>query len=207
VKGDNVAPDTAGNASDQEITTESGNAGEGNQSVKYETYSRVLGKLKNTEAEFNQLKERLSSLEQEKLEAEGNKDELIQSLRKELNERKTREKTIIGSIALSQGKNALVDEAVKAGCNSPEILTKLLEGDLQGLEYDQEFRPDRDQVRTLVEEARKKNPILFSKEPPKTANHNLNPNGPSKPATKPIHKMSDEELDQLWSRMKSGQPI
>lgn len=200
VKGDNVAPETAGNAGDQEIETQSGNAGEGNQQVKFETYSRVLGKLKNTEAQFTELQEKITKLEQEKLEAEGNKDQLIESLRKELTERKTRERTIVGNIALSQGRNALVDEAVKAGCNSPEILTKLLESDLQGLEYDQEFKPDREQVKALVDEARKKNPILFSKEPPKVANHNLNTTPPKPQKTKPLVDMSDEEFNKVWDK-------
>lgn len=134
------------------------------------------------------------------MEAEGNKDQLIDSLRKELNERKVREKTIVGTVALSQGRNALIDEAVKMGCNSPEILTKILEGDLQGINYDTEFNPDREQIRLLVEEARKKSPILFSKEPPKVANHNINPNTQKKKPMKPIKDMSDEELDALWGQ-------
>lgn len=203
-KGDNVALDDASDAADQEIKNQSVNDGEKtNQSVKYETYSRVLGRLKNTESQFTELQDKISKLEQEKLEAEGNKDQLIESLRKELNERRTREKTIVGSIALSQGKNALIDHAVKMGCNSPDILTKLLEGDLQNLEYDSDFKPDSEQVKTLVEEARKKNPILFSKEAPKVANHNLNTKAPQAQKTKPIKDMTDEELDSLWGKLKS----
>lgn len=204
VKGDNVAPENTGDASNQEINAESGNAGDGKQSVKFETYSRVLGKLKTTEAQFSELQDKINSLEQEKLEAEGNKDQLIDSLRKELNERKAREKQIVGSIALSQGRNALVDQAVKAGCNSPEILTKLLESDLQGLDYDSEFKPDQEQVKLLIEEARKKNPILFSKEPPKTANHNLNTTPPKQKTTKPLVEMTDEEFNQVWSKFGSA---
>jgi hypothetical protein len=197
-KGDTVAPENIDHVDAQESNQTAVN--DGKQSVKYETYSRVLSKLKNTENEFNSLKERLSSLEQEKLQLEGNKDQLIETLRKEVNERKVREKTIVGSIAVSQAKNAIVDEAVKAGCNSPEILTKILEDQIQGLEYDSEFRPDREQVKAMVEEARQKHQVLFSKTAPKVASHNLNMNGSTETVRKPLHKMTDDEINNLWSQ-------
>ena len=204
VKGDDVALDVTSDAGDQESSQKSSDAGQEAKSVKFETYDRVIRKLKQRESEYSELQERLKKIEQDRLEADGNKDELISSLRQEVAEHKNRYKVAIGSVALSHGKSAIVDEAVKAGCNSPEILTKLLERELENVDYDDEFRPDRDQIRKMIEAERKKNPILFSKEAPKTANHNINPNAASTMKTKkPIHKMTDQELDALWAQLST----
>jgi len=196
-KGDNVAPEETSEVDSRETDTKP--IDDGKQSVKYETYSRVLSKLKNTEKEFISLKEKLSSLEQEKLEAEGNKEKLIESLRKEVSERRAKEKEIIGTIAITQAKNAIVEDALKAGCSSPEILTKLLEDDIAGLDYDSEFRPDREQIKQLVENAKQKHKILFAKSAPNIPNHNINTSGGSG-TKKPISKMTDEELDKMWAQ-------
>lgn len=202
-KGGDAAPENVVDDNNQENQSPKADGNTGEQSVKYETYDKVMRKLKSTEQRLAEMEEEKSKFEQAKLEAEGNKDQLIDTLRKDITERKLREKQIVGSIALSQGRNALVDEAVKAGCNSVDAISKILEGDLQGLEYDSDFKPDREQIRLLIEESRKKYPTLFSKDAPKTANHNINPNSNKKPPMKPIKDMTDEELDQVWGKFGS----
>jgi predicted nuclease with TOPRIM domain len=196
IKGGKATPESD-EVVDQE-TTESSDAGK--QSVKYETYSRVLGKLKKTESEFQSLNDRLKQLEQEKLEAEGNKDKLIESLRGEVNEHRSKYQKTIGAFAVSQAKNALIDEAVKMGCNSVEVLTKFLEDDIMNLDFAEDgFTPDKEQVKMLIESARKRAPVLFSKDAPRIADHKLGGDQP-KLEKKSILKMSDKELDEMWAK-------
>lgn len=203
-KGADGAPVGTTDGGTQESKTQTADGG-GDQSVKFETYDKAMRSLSATKSERDELKERLARLEQEKLEAEGNKDQLIANLKKERDEYKTKHHHAVGSFALSQGKMALVDEAVKAGCNSPELLSKVMDSDLQTLDYGEDFRPDPGQIKSLVEKARKENPVLFSKAAPKVADHNLNTNTQTKKKSKPLSQMSDEELDAMWARANAGQ--
>lgn len=197
-KGDNVTPNQDGNATETEVQA-AVNDGE-KQTVQYDTYRRVLSKLKNTESEFEKLYERMQTMEQDKLEAEGNKDQLIESLRKEVMETKTKLKTTVGSVARSQAMNAIVEEAVKAGCNSPDVVKKFLEDQIQNLEFDTDFNPDREQVKALVDEAKTSAPVLFSKEAPKVANHNFRPGNADSAPQKNLNKMSMDELMNTWAQ-------
>lgn len=197
-KGDNVTPENVDHVDDQESSNQTSDAGK--NTVKYETYSRVLSKLKKTEAEHQSLNERLAQLEQEKLEAEGNKDKLIESLRNERETYKTKMNEFVGTYAVKQAKSALREEALKSGCNAVDLLEDALERKLSDLEFDDDgFTPNRDQVKMLVEEYRAKAPTLFSKEAPKVANHNLAPQDLKK-GKKDILKMKDDELDELWKK-------
>lgn len=207
-KGDDVAPASNDDVVNQESKNPNADGDQGkNNSVKFETYDKVIKKLKNTESEKANLEERLTRLEQLKLEAEGDKDQLIENLRSQVGEYKTKHKQAVGSFALSQGQMALVDEAVKMGCRSPEILTKVLQDELTSLDYGDDFRPDPEQVRALVDRARKSNPILFSKEPPKSPNHNnLNTGGKAAESPrKPLHELNDDEMNSMWDKFHTGQ--
>lgn len=171
------------------------------KTVQFDTYSRVFKKLKTTETAFAALNERIQAMEQDKLEAEGNKDQLIDSLRKEVTETKIKLKTTVGSVARSQAMNAIIDEAVKAGCNSPDIITKFVEDQIDTLDFNDDFTPDREQVKLLVADAKERAPILFSKEASKIANHNnLNTSGGTKTnSKKTLKKMSIDELMETWA--------
>lgn len=200
-KGDNVAPGSSDDVTNQESKV-SDNVTDKN-AVQYDTYKRVLGKLKNTEARFEEVQEQLRALKNERYEAEGKKDELIESLRGEVTQYKTKLNQTVGTVARSQAMNAIVDEAVKAGCNSPDIVTKYLEDKIGDLEFSEDFKPDREQVRLLVEEAKKSAPILFSKEAPKVASHNIKTGGQSvQQESKSLKKMSLDDLMNTWAQIE-----
>lgn len=189
-KGDNVTPESTDhveNSGAQESVNDAKN------SVQYDTYKRVLGKLKSREKANTDLEERLKQLENEKLEAEGNKDQLIDSLKKEVMEHKTKLKSTVGTVATTQAMNAIVEEAVKAGCNSPGMVKKFLSDKIGGLEFDEAFNPDREQVRALIEEAKEAAPVLFGKLAPKIANHSTSGGGTGNPKPN-LKKMSMDEL-------------
>lgn len=78
-------------------------------------------------------------------------------------------------------------------------MKKFLEDKIGVLQFDEDFNPDRDQVKALIEEARSSAPILFSKEAPKIANHNVSGGGTANP--KPdLRKMSMDELISEWGK-------
>jgi len=199
IKGDNVAPAETSDAVQQESNNVS-NASD--NTVQYDTYKRVLGKLKNTESQFAEVQEQLKQLQNEKYEAEGNKDKLIESLRKEVHESKAKLKETVGTVARSRAMNAIVDEAVKAGCNSPDVVQKFLEDKIGELQFSDNFEPDRDQVRDLVEGAKRSAPVLFSKEAPKIASHNI-ATGQTTAPKKNLKKASIDELMATWASAES----
>lgn len=191
-KGDNVAPENVDNVTSQD-SENAATVNDGGKTVQYDTYKRVLGKLKNTEVQFAELNEQVQTLQREKLEAEGNKDQLIDSLKKEVMEHKTKLKTTVGAVARSNAMSAIADEAVKAGCNSPDVVKKFLEDQIGSVEFDSDFKPDREQIRALVDDAKKSAPVLFGKQAPATANHNLS----SSAGTDPKKKLKNMSMDDL----------
>jgi len=195
IEGDNVTLETKDDVVVQEVETV---VNDDKNTVHYDTYKRVLSKLKSRENEFDTLKEKYQTVQNDKLEAEGNKDQLIESLRKEVIETKGKLKATVGTIARSNAMTAIVDEAVKAGCNSPDVVKKFLEDQLGELEYDEDFQPDRDQVKALIEDARAKAPVLFGKEAPKIANHN-NSSGGNSHSVKKLKDLKDEDLMKIWA--------
>lgn len=171
----------------------------GNQTVQYQTHKKLLGQHKNLLSEVEKMREKLSSMETEKLEAEGNKDKLIESLKEKIAEKDSRLRNTVGSIAQKNAMSAIVEEAVKIGCNSPAIVKKFLTDKIDTLQFDENFEPDRDQVMELVNEAKLEAPTLFGKDAPKIANHNTS-KGSTSDNTKSLKKMSMDELMSTWGK-------
>lgn len=191
-------PDSTVSDSVQETqTTDVSNVG--NQTVQYHTHKKLLGQHKKLSDEFQSLQEQLKSLQNEKYESEGDKDKLIESLKKEVAETKTKLRSTVGTVAHTQAMNAIVEEAVKAGCNAPDVVKKFLQDKVETVTFDEAFNPDRDQIKELIQEARTSAPVLFSKEAPGIANHNKITSGDTSAGTNNVKKMSREELMQAWS--------
>lgn len=168
--------------------------------VKYDTYRKTLSEAKRAKAERDELLERLTKLEQEKLQAEGNKDQLIDSLRKEKDQLSSKLKTAVGSFARSRIHEALMSEMSKAGCQDPEIVIKAYGSEFDDVEFDDEFTPSRDQIKAMVEKIKGERSYLFGKQGPRLANHQLKPDGVGEKEVKPLSKLSTDELVDLWGK-------
>lgn len=171
----------------------------GQDSVKYETYRKTLGEAKKAKAERDELMQRLQELEQGKLQAEGKKDELIESLRKEASEYKNKYSEAVGSFARGRALDAIVDEAVREGCSSTGLLRKVVSDKLADLDFDDEFKPNMEQVKLVIDEIKKTEPILFSKQAPKVSSHNLNPQSVSS-NKKSLSSLKEDELMQEFAK-------
>lgn len=200
VKGDDVAPVNNSDAVKQEIKTTTGDAGR-EQSVKFETYDKVMRRLKAKEQELETAREETVLFQQEKLEAEGKKDELITSLRTELTESKRKSKEIVGTVATSNALSIITDVAVKSGC-APEslpLLRKFVQDDIGSLEFDANFKPDHEQVVAMIEDVRQKAPVLFSKAAPKMPSHNVNTSTQNGSGKQDVKKMKMDQLMKVWA--------
>jgi len=130
--------------------------------VSYETYKRTLNEAKKAKSRLQEMESRLTGLEQEKLQHEGKKDELIDTLRKQLGEKDKQLKTTLGNFALTSVKAQLSQEAMKLGCVDTDALSALM--DLNSLEVDGDtFQANQEQLKMMLEETRKKRPYLFNK--------------------------------------------
>lgn len=158
-------------------------SGSETDSVSYQTHRRLLAEKKKAQARLMELEERASRLEQEKLEAEGSKDQLIEKLKTQLAEKDKKYKSAIGNYAFTSVRSQIEAEASKVGCVDTEALTRLV--DLDTLDVDDEtFRADQEQVKMLIDEVKQKRPYLFSKHGPKLDPHvpnigNTNPTPPN----------------------------
>lgn len=168
--------------------------------VKYETYRRAVGDAKKYKSKVEELSEKLTLFEQSQLQSEGKKDELIEQLRKHNSELSTKYKGAVGSFARGKALDAIVDEAVKSGCSSTSLLKKVALEQLDALNFDDEFNPDREQVKLMVEEIRKAEPILFSKDAPKIASHNLNTTTATPKQTSAVSQMKEDDLMKAWEQ-------
>ena len=199
-KGLSETPEQVSGAAEQETTTVSTDSVGDKDTVKYDTYRRTLGEAKKYKAMVDELQGKLSSAEQAQLEAEGNKDKLIESLRNQNADLTKKYQGAIGSFASSRAKEAFVNEAVKLGCKSTKLLNKLVEEHLGSLSYDDEFNPDREQVLAVLSNIREEEPLLFGKDAPKVASHQLNPGGVKETEPKSLKNMDDAQLSEAFGR-------
>lgn len=199
VKDASGVPDQASSAQDQE--NGQAVAGGNQDTVKYETYKRTLSEAKKARAQMTEMAERLQSLEQEKLQAEGKVQDLLESVTKERDDLKSRLAQAHGSFAQGRAMDVIVDEANKMGVASTGLLRKAVSDKIADLEFDDEYRPNSEQVKMILEDLRKEEPFLFSKAAPSVASHNVKPN--SVPGQKSLNQMTEDEINEKWANLKS----
>lgn len=196
LKVDSVQPETHAGGANQEATQESAapvsDESSHRDSVKYETYQRTLSEAKKAKARLAELEAKTSLLEQEKLEGEGKKDELIAKLKERVSDVEKKYKEGVGNFAYQSLQSQIQSEATKLGCVDVDALTRLV--DLDVLDVDEStFRADSEQVRDLVESAKRDRPYLFSKKGPAIGPHIPNTTHAPSPEND-LKKLSTEEL-------------
>jgi hypothetical protein len=196
-----------------EVTNDSGAVGENAQSAIHsggnsestDSVGDVSGLLKHKEkllGENKKLKQQMAELQriaesaqQEKLQAEGKKDELIQSLKKE---KELLNQKVVGThsaFATRVIHGELKAEAAKSGCVSLEDFVRLV--DIESIEVDDNYNPDPEKVKALVQDAMKNKPYLFSKSAP-NINSKLPGSGDVSMGEKEdFSKLSSKELLEL----------
>jgi hypothetical protein len=155
----------------------------------------LLGKLKETGDKLKEMEKQLYSLKSEKLTAEGRKDELIETLKEQLEVSKQKETELTWKAVSRQ----IGIEATKRGCKNVDTLMKVV--DFKNASIDMEsFSVAADDINMILEKATKEHDYLFEKDlkGPRDA-------GPSKKVEAPaksIKEMSAEELAQAFKNIR-----
>jgi len=155
---DGAANETAnGVDSDKETVTETPNK----DVVAYDTYRKTLSLAKKREAELDIMRGEKQALLDEKMAAEGKQTELIESLKKQVQDRDGKLKKVVGSFGYKTLSQALALEAAKEGCVNIGDLIAL--SDLSTVEMDDEFNVNQDQVKEMIQRSKKERGYLFNK--------------------------------------------
>lgn len=155
---------------------------------------KLLGENKKLKSEMARLRELAEAAQQEKLQAEGKKDELIAALKREKEELSKKVVGTHSAFAMRVISGELKAEAAKQGCVALDDFVRLV--DLNDIEVDENYNPDPEKVKTLVQDALKSKPYLFSKSGPKV-NTSL-PNGVvPDPPKEDLSKLSAQQLLEL----------
>ena len=133
--------------------------------VKWETYSRVMGKLKQREAEKAQMETELRSFKEQELLAKGSLEDALdlykkkaETLQKELEDQQS-------IFAEKQFQLALNEAAVKEGVRPEavhDVWLNLRDNYYEKVDLTDELNFDKTQIRGLISEFRETRPHWFS---------------------------------------------
>ena len=157
-----------------ETPTDANPEDEQKDKVSYDTYKKLLGEKKKRDAELSELSKKLKSFEEKELEQTGKHSELIDSLRSQLKEKEETLSKLQGDLEAREKREAwntvssqIKEAALKEGCINPDKLLKLFDkNDLKALEVVEEsgsVKVHSDDLKRLMEKARKENDFLFKK--------------------------------------------
>lgn len=203
-KGSSGTPDNAAGGGSQENASSTNAAGgDSNNSnqevVSRDTYLKAIGELKSIKSKFADMQNQFEEMQQTKLQAEGNKDQLIDTLRKQVEKEKTEKQTLAGNFVERSLKAQFEAEAMKQGIKKPGIMDKLVDYGAYVESVDTNtFMADEMDVKSTVEQIKGEYPELFSKESPKI-NNRISPNDERETKPKQINfqKLSREDANKL----------
>lgn len=160
--------------------------------VRYSSFKRVLDEKKRMQREKEDAFNRIKEMEQKELESQGKKDELIESLRQELNQTRTKYKEMETTNAWNKLTGQIKDFVKKEGCSYPEQFIKLMDKKDFDLLSLSDGNVNEEDLRSLAEKSRKVNPFLFQS---KAKVNDVIPNGAIKQDKgKSLQDMSEKEL-------------
>lgn len=179
--------------------------------VSYESFQKVLGEKKKTQArlaenqqELEAIKEQLEAMNQDKLQAEGKKDELIKSLQSKVQELSGQVKEKDSQYGWTLVQSKLKEEALKQGCKRADVFMNLLvaeKDELATVRVGENFEVDSESVKSLVERAKEKYQDIGLFGQPTPAVHDAVPN--SEKPKKDLSQMSTNELKNMYKNLMS----
>jgi hypothetical protein len=174
-------------------------------SVSYESHKKLLGEKKNLQTKFEQMQAEIESFRQEKMSAEGKKDDVINSLRQQLEERTKEAKELKNNFAWNTVQTQIKNEASAKGCVNPDKLIRLLsKEEINGIEIDESFNVNHQDLSKLIENAKKEHSDigLFS-ERKINVNDVTGKQTDFKPKQKAYEDMTTEELEAELRKQES----
>lgn len=172
----------------------------GTDVVKYSTFSKVLGEKKAMQEKYNLAMEKLAQLENDKLSAEGKKDELLKNLSKERDELKQKFTGAVQTFARQVTGSHVKSLASQMGCIDADAVTALYQSKIDSVETDDNFNPNSEQLKAILESARTEKPYLFQKASPKI-DTTVSTGGQTEGKKKDYSKMTPDELKKEIERI------
>lgn len=192
--------DTSGGApNDQSSGSDQTKNQEKSDLVSYETYKKTLDEAKRAKASLKALQEEKDSLLQEKLLAEGKKDEALGNYKNQLSELskklESKEKDFVWSL-LSQNFKSIAE---KHGCVDSDVLMTVSIDDLKTTNaVSDDFKVDDQKINSLIEQVKIKKPYLFKNKTAKVNDININ----SRQNKSDLSSLSVAELQGLLAKHK-----
>ena len=183
----------------ESTTDASGKVEKSNDTVNYDTYRKTVNAEKNAKARAAELEAELQKLRQEKDLLDGNKDKVIDDLKKRYESLESEFKKTKHTYAWSTLTNEIKREAIKHGCKDPDKFIRLMDDeDLKAIEVGEDFKISNESLEKVINKGKKENFFLFG-ESSKVA-------APGTPGVKPPvseKSLKDLSLDELKAKYKS----
>lgn len=173
--------------------------------IAYETYKKTVTEAKRAKEKASELEARLAEIERDKLSAQGKKDEVIESLRKQLGELENKHKISQASytwnVVGAQIKSELAAKGVRNPDKALEYAKAVHKDDLSAIEVDSSYNVNKDDLSRFVDKFLTDNQDMgfMSKPSVKDVTPGKFEYG-EKP--KPLSELSEEELKAKWRDIK-----
>lgn len=170
--------------------------------VAYETYKKTVEAEKKAKQKLDEASKKLKEYEEKEMAAQGKSQELIESLRKQVSEKDSTIKNVIGSFAERAVSSRIREEAVKQGCLDVDLLLKAGSDEFGKIEVNAEdgFSVNNDDLKRFFETTVAKHPMLFKKAGPKVVDGS--PNNNASTGQKSLSEMKTSELLDAWKNLK-----
>lgn len=179
-----------------------GDSDKSKDSVSYESYQKALKEKKTFQSKATEYETLIEQLRQEKAMAEGNKDEVINTLKKQTEELKAKLDKTTKTYAWSTLTGEVKREAMRHGCKDPEKLIRLMsDDDLRSIEIGENFSISGDSLKELIEKNKKENHFLFESSSKQAAQGTPGKQPPVEPK-KQLKDMTVEELRSMYKTLK-----
>lgn len=169
--------------------------------VRYSTYQKVLSEKKSMQEKYNQMMDKLAQLENDKLSAEGKKDELIKRLTDERDSFKQKLTGSVKAFARQITSGQVKQLATQMGCVDADAVLALYQDKIEEVETDDNFNLSQEAVKEVLEQARVQRPYLFQKASPKLDTGSSGGTGDIKDKKKDFFKMTKEEIQKEIERI------
>lgn len=183
-----------------EVQDANNSQGEDVEGIK-KNRDKLLAEVKKLKKAMTEQSSVLEQTANDKLAAEGKKDELIAQYKKQLDDVSKKNKEIYANFAFSNVKSQLASEAVKFGCVDVDALIAL--ADLSGVDVDdQNYKADEVLIKGIVEEMKIKKPYLFNKKTPAFDSSFPNATAQGSKGGTDLKNMSSAQLLELAHSLK-----
>jgi len=140
----------------------SGTSATSKNSVSHESHLKLLREKKALQAKYQETEEKYAALERERLEAQGNKEEAYNALKKQFETVKSQLDNTSAKYAWNAVSSKVKQAAIAKGCKDADKFLKLLgDDDLRTIEVDENFNIQQDVLDNLIEKGSKENYFLF----------------------------------------------